>query len=149
MELIKQIVFVSTATLDLDGNALSLLKEQCAKNNLAASITGILLYKKRNFISVLEGYPEDIQRVFFDKVLFDHRHRSIDVLREHEHTTRMFSQWSMQYQWLQVVGKEQPSHWQQAIYQSTEPVTLPAEHAETRYILECFCAQKNAGICNG
>ncbi len=71
----------------------SLLK-CCRRNNTAAGVTGMLLYKAGNFMQVLEGEEEAVRRLH-DKILRDPRHRGIITLTEHMVPERQFGEWSM------------------------------------------------------
>jgi len=70
------------------------LLEVCRRNNEAAQITGMLLYKGGNFIQVLEGEREAVRSVY-ERINLDPRHRGVLRLLEQTVEQRQFPNWSM------------------------------------------------------
>lgn len=88
------ITYVSKATEDYSQNELLLLLKQCRGNNLIENLTGQLLYKKQEFMQVLEGEETVLKRVF-DKICHDKRHKNILILDEGGIKHREFDDWTM------------------------------------------------------
>ncbi len=70
------------------------LLQKSRRNNLAADITGLLLYKDGVFMQTLEG-PEAAVRTVLEKIKSDPRHRNFTTLMEARILERSFASWSM------------------------------------------------------
>ncbi|CED85203.1 bluf domain protein [Phaffia rhodozyma] len=68
----------------------------CRRNNAAAAISGLLMYKDGQFVQFLEG-PEHRVRRIFTKINKDERHSGVYVLLEQKTNKRDFPQWSMAF----------------------------------------------------
>ncbi len=88
------LVYASSAVELFSTTELVALLECCRRNNTAAGVTGMLLYKAGNFMQVLEGEEETVRRLHA-KILCDPRHRGVLTLTEHMITERQFGGWSM------------------------------------------------------
>ena len=64
------------------------------RNNLASSITGILMYGGGMFMQVLEGPEQDVLRKYV-RILDDPRHRDAQILYISPANDRIFEKWSM------------------------------------------------------
>ncbi len=67
-----------------------------AKNNLALSVTGMLLIRSGIFFQLLEGDKKDVLAIF-EKIAKDKRHKKLEILIEAEEpgSKRLFPNWSM------------------------------------------------------
>ncbi len=88
------LVYVSSATRLMSKNELVELLEISRKNNAAMGITGILLYKDGNFMQLIEGEPEQIDKLYH-KIGLDPRHTGMTKLYRREITERSFPDWQM------------------------------------------------------
>ena len=88
------LIYASSAAELFSTADLVLLLETCRRNNTAAGITGMLLYKAGNFLQVLEGEEEAVRRLHA-KIHHDPRHRGLITLTEHMIPERQFGEWSM------------------------------------------------------
>jgi hypothetical protein len=90
-------VYVSSAVnLFSDQELEELLKTSRTKNE-AVEVTGMLLYKDGNFMQLLEG-PKDAVEKVFEKIEKDQRHRGIIRLLHETSADRNFGDWSMGFQ---------------------------------------------------
>ena len=64
------------------------------RNNLASSITGILMYGGGMFMQVLEGPEQDVLRKYV-KILDDPRHSDAQILYISPANDRIVEKWSM------------------------------------------------------
>jgi len=88
------IIYASSAVnLFSEAELIDLLKKS-RENNAAEDITGMLLYKDGNFIQVIEGPEEAINRLY-QKILRDPRHHHIIQLGKQPIPERQFPDWSM------------------------------------------------------
>jgi hypothetical protein len=63
-------------------------------NNQKYNITGLLIYKNRQFAQVIEGDEATIERLW-NKIQLDTRHKDIQLLLKEPIVHRSFSKWSM------------------------------------------------------
>ena len=63
-------------------------------NNTTHNITGLLLYRDGNFIQLLEGEEEDVQKTF-QKISDDQRHKGITPIASGQIKERNFPNWAM------------------------------------------------------
>lgn len=88
------LVYVSSAVRLFSGAQLRGLLVLSRRNNVAAGITGMLLYRQGNFIQVLEGGEAEV-RDRFARICRDPRHRGVFVIDEGFADARCFPDWSM------------------------------------------------------
>lgn len=88
------LVYLSTATHDFNETQLVDLLAKSRANNERDEITGMLLYKDRRFMQVLEGAEKDV-RATFARIERDPRHQEIVTLLEGDLPARDFPQWWM------------------------------------------------------
>lgn len=72
------------------------IESDAAVNNDKVGITGVLYYNRRNFIQVLEGSREAVNRTF-QRISRDSRHQKVEILEFKEISERAFYQWNMRY----------------------------------------------------
>ncbi len=63
-------------------------------NNQKDNITGLLIYKNKQFAQVIEGEEDAIERVW-SKIQRDTRHKDIQLLSKEPIVNRSFTKWSM------------------------------------------------------
>lgn len=98
-----QLIYVSDLRdKNQDEGELSNILESAVRHNTEDDITGMLLYSDGNFLQVLEGNKEAVQKTY-DRIHLDPRHKNILLLTEEEVDERHFTNWSMGYRRL---GKE-------------------------------------------
>lgn len=88
------LIYVSIASDDLSREALLEILRHSRVNNARDDITGLLLYKERSFMQLLEG-SEAAVCATFGRIARDTRHRDPAVLLEGETPERDFADWSM------------------------------------------------------
>lgn len=94
---VYSLVYTSTATDSLSDAGLAALLEKSRSNNASENITGMLLYRRRQFIQFLEG-PEEAVRGLLLRIRLDPRHTDLKVLVEGSGRERQFSDWTMGYE---------------------------------------------------
>ncbi len=88
------LVYVSTATTLLSDEELGDILHVSRRNNEAADITGMLLYRNGNFIQTLEGPPQAVRETY-ERIFRDPRHKSVIKILERPTEVRNFAGWSM------------------------------------------------------
>lgn len=91
-----QLIYVSTAVRPMDGKALARILRTARDNNEALGVTGLLLYKGRHFMQILEGDAEAVRNLFAT-IADDPRHEDVVVLYEDATDVRDFGAWSMAF----------------------------------------------------
>ena len=93
------LIYISVATSEPSDSELSQILQVSRTNNERDNITGMLLYKERRFMQLLEG-PGAVVRATYDRIAGDPRHHEITMLVEGELEERDFPDWSMGFQTL-------------------------------------------------
>lgn len=88
------LVYVSTATHPMGDQDLADLLAQSRERNERNDVTGMLLYKDRRFIQLLEGHEESVQKIF-DSIRKDERHTDVELLWLRYVQYRDFPDWTM------------------------------------------------------
>lgn len=91
------LVYVSKAAEPMREDELAALLEQSRERNARNGITGMLLFKDRRFIQLLEGQEEDVQKIF-ESIRRDERHYAVEVLWSRYAQYRDFPDWTMGFQ---------------------------------------------------
>jgi hypothetical protein len=106
---LKQKIYVSALT-GTDDSVLPDILRASQKNNARDGVTGMLLYADGNFLQVLEGPPEAVERTFA-RIEQDRRHSQVIVMSDEPTTQRDFADWSMGLQHLGAEEAERfPEH---------------------------------------
>jgi hypothetical protein len=88
------LVYVSVATKDMTADDLLSLLEKSRAFNKENGLTGLLLYKERFFIQVLEG-DESIIDSLFERIKVDTRHFNVLLILKKPIIARNFEEWAM------------------------------------------------------
>ena len=99
------LVYVSSAIRGFEPDELIEILRKSRVNNERLSITGMLLYKDGNFMQVLEGPGESVDKLM-SSVEKDKRHRGIIVLTRRQIAERQFAKWSMAFKDLNNLSAE-------------------------------------------
>ncbi len=91
------LIYVSTSVKLMNDQELLDILKVSRENNSAKDVTGLLLYKGGNFMQVLEGPDESVEKLF--KIIeADTRHKDVTVLSREQIAKRQFSAWEMAFQ---------------------------------------------------
>ena len=99
-----KLAYVSVATRTLSSVDLQNILETAITSNRDADITGILLFNGTNFMQVLEGPQEEVEKIFA-KICDDDRHRNVVVIYREKTGAREFEEAPML---LQIVPAAEP-----------------------------------------
>ena len=91
------LIYVSIASGDLSEQQLVDILKVSRANNTRDEITGMLLYKDRRFMQLLEG-PEGAVCAAYQRITRDVRHQDATILLEGATDERDFVDWSMGFQ---------------------------------------------------
>lgn len=84
--------FSSRVRPDLPASEIGRIVRQAWANNVAAGISGVLMYSDGTFREVIEGSTDAVQRAAAN-IIADHRHGNIEVTRFESIETRVFDNW--------------------------------------------------------
>lgn len=101
-----RLIYVSTATHEMNEEELLALLEQSRKKNADKGLSGMLLYAGGNFFQILEGEKETVEELYH-VILKDERHRDCTLIDESEITERTFKEWSMGFRHLTLADSSQ------------------------------------------
>jgi len=65
------------------------------RRNLAQDITGMMIYHRGEFVQILEGKEESVEKVYEKFICHDPRHTAINKVLENTISCRSFNEWSM------------------------------------------------------
>jgi hypothetical protein len=88
-----QLIFVSSASTDLTQVQFMDLALRARARNMELGITGVLAYKNRSFMQVIEG-DEDRVKQLFASIEKDPRHTLISIVSEVEINSREYGGWA-------------------------------------------------------
>lgn len=94
-----QLIYVSQATSSIQLDEIENILEASRANNQVEQVTGMLMYKDRLFIQILEGQKDDVFSVY-NRVKDDSRHQGVQIIEELEVPKRQFDQWIMGFKFL-------------------------------------------------
>jgi len=89
-----QLIYVSTATTELEESELDAILESSARHNTPQDVTGMLLYSGGTFMQVLEGEEAAVDETY-QRICADPRHHSSFLLTRDLIKERNFAAWSM------------------------------------------------------
>lgn len=91
----KRVTYVSTTTRRLDADEVEAIGRKSVANNARDGVTGVLVSARDFFFQVLEGEPQDVDRVL-ERIRRDPRHRDVLILKSEQGVVeRAYAQWSM------------------------------------------------------
>ncbi len=93
---IRQLVYISAATVPFGDDDLRDLLEKARANNQRQDISGMLVFHNGAFIQVLEGDGNAVDALY-EKIDLDQRHTNTQVLLRNDVSERTFEAWSMGY----------------------------------------------------
>jgi len=89
-----RITYTSEASETIGARDIFRIVEQSAANNVAADLSGFLLFRRNRFFQVVEGEPPAIEQLM-KRLERDKRHHSMTTLYREENKARSFARWRM------------------------------------------------------
>lgn len=93
---LHELIYLSTATRDMSIEDLSALLDQSREKNARLSITGLLVYHRREFMQLLEGDKADIFSLY-ETICRDERNHGNRLMWDGPIVERSFANWSMAF----------------------------------------------------
>ncbi|MCF7567647.1 BLUF domain-containing protein [Sabulilitoribacter arenilitoris] len=91
--MLKTICYLSDLKTEDCYSNLRGIYSKAKENNNKNGISGILIYKKKNFLQVLEG-EEDVVNATFKRILNDKRHHNVFLVIENNIRSRFFEDYN-------------------------------------------------------
>lgn len=92
-----ELIYTSLAEAQNDTDDVRNILASSERNNLTASVTGLLLFDGERYIQILEGHAKDVEGLFVT-ISDDPRHHSLELLHKGGITGRSFETWRMAYE---------------------------------------------------
>lgn len=92
----KVIVYISCLSQEYTHSEFDTIVKGFAANNKQNDVTGVLYCNMKNIMQVFEGNDEQVDKLW-SNIQRDSRHHNIKKMIDEQITTRMFSEWSMNY----------------------------------------------------
>jgi len=133
----RQIVYVSSASVNFSQPELLALLNQCRINNNKLNVTGMLLFKDANFIQALEG-EDSVVAALFDKIALDVRHRGVIKLLTSTIDQRDFPDWSMAFKNLNDVDVGKYPGYSEFLNLSFADASFATDTSKAKRLLQVF-----------
>lgn len=91
-----EIVYTSLATHDLGPAELTALLDQARRANQARGITGMMIYRKREFLQLLEGERAQVEALY-ERIAHDERHQQMSRIWDGPIPARSCGEWEMAF----------------------------------------------------
>lgn len=88
------LIYTSHAVQDCNKTMLMNILNTSIKNNAQNAITGVLIYREKKFIQLLEGQEKTITDLY-QRIEQDKRHTNCEILHSSHIAERNIEQWSM------------------------------------------------------
>lgn len=95
--------------------------EESRRNNAIDGVTGLLWSDGTHFLQVLEG-PDETVGATMGRILADHRHSAIVVLRDEAVDAREFGGWSMEFRGADIAADAHDLRMRRLLEKASEPV---------------------------
>jgi len=141
MDIIR-ILYTSRCTRPFSEPEIEELARASAERNLAAGISGILVYSGGRFLQVLEGEADAVESLFA-RIERDDRHTDVVAIYKEPIEERLFGEWSMRLCNLDEKGGLEPKALLAArdFFASVQGLS---HNPLTRWIVEYFASRKNS-----
>lgn len=91
-----ELIYHSMAMDNIGSNNIVDILEKSRKFNSKNNLTGCLLYHKGEFVQILEGEKQVVQKLF-KKIEIDSRHTHVNLVYEGHIDKKVFNNWSMAF----------------------------------------------------
>ena len=91
-----ELVYCSAARPNMKPEDIQNILESARRFNFKNNITGCLLYHNDEFLQILEGEKDVVQKLYAS-IKKDERHSAVMLLNEDEKKERFFPQWNMAF----------------------------------------------------
>ncbi len=117
----RQLLYISSSTLPGNMADIEEILEESQRHNAADGITGLLWSDGTHFLQVLEGEHDHVGATM-GRILSDHRHSAIVVLRDEAVAAREFGEWSMVHRRADAPADAYDAQMRRLLENASEPV---------------------------
>ena len=94
---LQELIYTSVSSAHGDKTEVKNILAASERNNVANSVTGLLIFDGHRYIQILEGETENVDRLY-DVISKDSRHQQLELLHKGGITSRSFENWRMAYE---------------------------------------------------
>jgi hypothetical protein len=141
MSLIR-LVYISAATQHPTDQELKNLLMGARERNKRRNITGLLIYKSRTFMQVLEGEQQQVHELF-NKIKQDPRNNGMVKLIEQPIAKRDFAHWYMGFENLEHYSQEQLPAYVEILDNHLDDSKMEAVRGKSLNLLLSFVKQSH------
>ena len=132
-----QLIYVSTAVIELPEHMLDAILESSVRHNGAHGITGLLLYRRGSFMQVLEGEAADVDEVY-RRICRDQRHYAVMELLREEIAERSFARWSMGFHRVEDSDLQDRPEFAPLLFKGFSAESIGARPGKALHVLQSF-----------
>ena len=92
-----ELIYTSLSEANNDTDNVRDILTSSERNNVATSVTGLLLFDGERYIQILEGQAKDVEGLFVT-ISDDSRHTDLELLHKGPIVGRSFETWRMAYE---------------------------------------------------
>ena len=94
---LQELIYTSVSSAHGDKTEVKNILAASELNNVANSVTGLLIFDGHRYIQILEGETENVDRLY-NVISKDSRHQQLELLHKGGITSRSFENWRMAYE---------------------------------------------------
>ena len=94
---LQELIYTSVSSVHGDKAEVKNILATSELNNVANSVTGLLIFDGHRYIQILEGETENVDRLY-NVISKDSRHQQLELLHKGGITSRSFENWRMAYE---------------------------------------------------
>ena len=94
---LQELIYTSVSSVHGDKAEVKKILAASERNNVANSVTGLLIFDGHRYIQILEGETENVDRLY-DVISKDSRHQQLELLHKGGISSRSFENWRMAYE---------------------------------------------------
>ncbi len=136
------LIYVSLAERDMTKDDIEDILHTSRENNQKRGITGMLLYRNRYFIQVLEGEADEVMALY-DHIEKDDRHRNVLLVGKNHINERSFGEWSMGFKNLDEINVDELEGYTDFLERPFNPEELASDPSQAKTLLNAFRSGTN------
>ena len=129
-----QLIYVSAAVSEMREDALRELLRTSRENNATLGVTGMLLYRRGDFMQALEGEERTVRKLL-RRIARDPRHHGLVTLMARPISARAFGDWKMGFRSLVPAALERSEGFSSVLNQRFHQAPTPAPDLALKLLL--------------
>jgi len=94
---LQELIYTSLSSVQDDAEEVKKILASSERNNVANTVTGLLMFDGHRYIQILEGEAENVDQLY-DVISKDPRHKDLELLHKGGISGRSFENWRMAYE---------------------------------------------------